>query len=203
MRRTPARIHIAGGSGTGKTTLARQLGAMLDAPVHHLDEVAREVDTGRVRDVHERQEIVSQIAASPRWVTEGIHVGWTDELCRQADVIVWLDQLGWSRATLRVVRRFVAAGISEMRRERGWRRINRVRSYGRHLAELYRASREIRAFEVKDLDAETGDAGSRAATAAQLMPYAAKVVTCRSQGDIEVFIAGLDRSVLDQPAVGS
>lgn len=202
MHRAPARIHIAGGSGTGKTTLARQLGEILDAPVHHLDEVAREVDTGRVRDVGERLEIVNQIAASPRWVTEGIHVGWTDELCRQADVIVWLDQLGSSTAILRVVRRFIAGGLLEMRRQRGWQRVSRMRSYGRHLAELYRASREIRAFGVKQLDAETGDAGSRAATAAQLMPYAAKVVSCRSQGDIEGFVAGLDRSVVHRPAVG-
>lgn len=200
MHGTPARIHIAGGSGTGKTTLARQLGELLDLPVHHLDDIAREVGTGRVRDVDERLRMVNQIAASPRWVTEGIHVGWTDELCRQADVIVWLDQLGWLRATLRVVRRFVASGISEMRRERGWRRINRVRSYGRHLAELYRASREIRAFGVKGLDAETDDAGSRAATASQLMPYAAKVMTCRSRADIEGFVASLDRgTTLDQP----
>jgi hypothetical protein len=177
------------------------LGGLLDAPVHHLDDVAREVSTGRVRSVDERSAMVNQIATQMRWVTEGIHVGWTDELCRQADMIVWLDNVSWPTALTRVVRRFVAGGLSEARRQRGMRRLIRPRSYARHLAELVRAGREIRAFNGKAQAADPGDGGSRSATAAQLAPYAAKVVHCRSRDDIDALKARLARMVRDQPHV--
>jgi hypothetical protein len=193
----PARIHVAGGSGTGKTTLAGRLGILLDAPVHGLDDIAREATTGRIRSVDERTRMVGEIAARPRWVTEGIHVGWTDELCRQADLIIWLDQVGWPTALARVVRRFGRSALQETRR-RGIRGIVRPRSYARHLAELYRAGRDIRGFDTAGA-ADTGDGGSLAATAAQLAPYATKVVHCRSRDDIERLIARIARQVGSRP----
>lgn len=194
-----ARVHITGGSGTGKTTLARRIGALLDAPVYHLDDVAREAGTGRVRPVDERIAIVSLIALKPRWVTDGIQVGWTDDLCREADVIVWLDQLSWPAALARVLRRFAAGGLSEIRSQGGLRGIFRPRSQARQLLELYRASREIRAFHRAPLDPAAGDGGSHAATAAQLTAFAAKVVHCRSRADIEKFVATLRGQVGDRP----
>ena len=36
------RIHIIGGAGSGKTTLARRLGTLLDAPYYDLDEIGYE-----------------------------------------------------------------------------------------------------------------------------------------------------------------
>jgi hypothetical protein len=154
-------------------------------PVHHLDKIARDTDSGRIRTEHERLALVAQIVESSRWVTEGIHVGWTDELCRQAEVIVWLDHVGWPTALMRVMRRFVEGGLRETRRRRGLGRIVRPRSYARHIVELYRASREIRAFKEVSLDQPAGDGGSRAATVQQLKPYAGKVAHCRSGEDIE------------------
>ncbi len=197
--RLPARIHITGGSGSGKTTLARRLGDLLDASVYQLDDVARDVATGRVRSLAERLTIVEQIADAPRWVTDGIHAGWTDGLCERADVIVWLDQVGGPKALARVARRFVAGSISESRRL-GLRGLVRPRSYIRHLAELIRAGGEIRTFRRAPADQASGDGGSRAATEAQLRPFSAKVVRCRSHDDVETFIAALTRRVESQLA---
>ncbi len=196
----PARIHITGGSGTGKTTLAIELGAKLDIPVYHLDDLARESGAGRVRSVGERTEGVHEIAVRTQWVTEGIHVGWTDELSRRADMIVWLDQVGWPTAMIRVLRRFVGVGLAEARRQGVSRRLFRPRSYRRHLAELFRAGREIRTYGVKGGFDDPGDGGRHAATAAHLAPYAAKVVHCRRQGDIDALVAVLVRQVRDRPA---
>jgi glycosyltransferase involved in cell wall biosynthesis len=195
----PARIHITGGSGTGKTTLAGRLAALLDAPVHHLDDVAREANAGRVRSLDERARIVEQIAAQPRWVTEGIHVGWTDELCRRADAILWLDHVGWPTALMRVLRRFVGDGLRETRRQRGIRGLIRPRSYWRHLSELIRAGRDIRSFGGKAPDLVPGDGGNRSATIAQLAPFTAKVVRCRSGNDIEAYVARVRRRADDRP----
>jgi glycosyltransferase involved in cell wall biosynthesis len=196
----PARIHVTGGSGTGKTRIAGQLGALLDAPVHHLDDIAREPGTGRVRPADERSVLAQRIASQTSWVTEGIHVGWTDELCRRADVIVWLDHVGWPTALMRVLRRFVRDGIGEARRQRGLRRIVRP-SYGRHLADLYRTSREIRAFNDEAPNPHPGDGGSRSATAAQLAPFAAKVVHVRRHDEIKAFMADLVHQAADRPHV--
>jgi hypothetical protein len=195
----PARIHITGGSGSGKTTLARRVGELLDVSVYHLDDVARDATTGRVRTLEERLTIVERIADAPRWVTDGIHVGWTDRLCEQADVIVWLDQVGWPKALARVCRRFVADSLAESRR-RGTRGLVRPRSYVRHLVELIRAGSEIRAFRRVPADQATRDAGSRAAIEGQLRPFAQKVVHCRGHDEAETLIAGLASRVRDQTA---
>ena len=187
-----------GGSGSGKSTLARRLGTLLETPIHHLDDVAREGGTGRIRPETERLAIATQIAASPRWVTDGIHVGWTHPLCERADVIVWLDQVRPSTAMWRVLKRFVKGGVRESRRQRGLRRFFRPRSYAHHLIGLFQAGREIRDYDRMPVDAEPGDGGSHAATEAQLAPYRAKVVHCRQWSDIEAFVADLEGRTLDR-----
>ena len=131
---------------------------------------------------------VQRIVSSPRWVTEGIHTGWTDPLCAHADLIVWLDNVPTRTRLLHVLRRFVAGGVAESRRQRGVRRFVRPASYRRHLRELARATGEIRAYE-RSSAAFDRDAGSRAATAAHLAPFKDKVVHCRSRRDIDGIVA--------------
>jgi len=187
----PRRVHIAGGSGTGKSTLAVRVGRLIEAPIHHLDYVARDFDANRVRTVPERIALVKAIAESDTWVTDGIHVGWTEVLYRRADVIVWLDHVRWPLALARVFRRSIAGGIRDLQGHGGRHGRIRPRRYASHLAELFRVSREIRAFDASAQDGPTGDGGSRRAIAYQLQPYVGKVVHCRSRGDIERFVAEL------------
>ena len=94
------RVHVTGGQGSGKSTLARRLGALLDAPVYELDLVGWEAGTGRERPLEETLARVREIAAQPRWVTEGTMPGWSDPLLRAADRIVWLD-IPWGVALWR------------------------------------------------------------------------------------------------------
>ena len=117
----PRRIHVAGGSGTGKTTIAERLGTLAGLPVFHLDDIARDPATGRIRAQAERMAMVAAITAQPRWVTEGIHVGWTDELVGHADTILSLDHA--SRPTGRAAgRASLRRRVAESRRSRGLRR---------------------------------------------------------------------------------
>ncbi len=189
----PARIHVTGGSGTGKTTVAERLSALLGAPLFHLDDIAGDPAAGRVTSDGERRGHVLLIAARPSWITEGIHVGWTDELVRRADKILWLDHVTAPRAVLRLARRFVGGGVAESRRSGGLRRYLRPASYLRHLQLFARAIREIRAYARTPLETAVGDGGSRAATEAQLAPFADKVVRCSSQADVDAFIAEITR----------
>lgn len=186
-------MHITGGSGTGKSSLARRVGARFDLPIYHLDDVAREVGSGRVRSLDERLNAVRTIAVSSSWVSEGVQAEWTDELCARAEVIIWLDQLAGRTAVLRVVKRFVRGGIAEARRQRGLRRFFRFRSYAYHVGQFIRFIGEIQAFHGDGTTAKAAEGGSRAATVAQLKPFEYKVVHCRTQADVDDVVAALER----------
>lgn len=69
------RVAIIGNAGSGKTTLARRLGAQLGAPVLDLDTVAWEPgQPAQPRASHEAVAAVRAFCASrPAWVIEGCY----------------------------------------------------------------------------------------------------------------------------------
>ena len=88
------RILVIGAPGTGKSTLARAMGARLDLPVIHLDQhywspgwVAPEPDEWRRR--------VEALAAGEAWVMDGNYSGTFDLRLPRAQAIVWLDLPRW------------------------------------------------------------------------------------------------------------
>ena len=98
------RVHVIGGSCTGKTTTARNLAELLGVPHIELDtlhhdpnwtEVSAEVMQDRVR--------VAFAAAPDGWVVDGNYFGKLgDRVLEQADTVVWLD-LSFRTALRRVV----------------------------------------------------------------------------------------------------
>ena len=187
----PSRIHIMGGPGSGKTTLATRLAASSRLPVRHLDDVARVGGgEGRLRSATEREPLLEAILADDRWITEGVHLGWTDALLERADVIVWLDYVSWPRAARRIVRRFVSGAVYEMRTRPGREKVARLGDYARSLRSLGGALSQSRQYYGSDPDqpaspdfprsdipapvSETLD--SRRATLPALDPYDAKLV---------------------------
>jgi len=130
------RVHIIGGPGSGKSTLARRIGEALDLPVYALDLLAYEGIDFEERPVEDSAEHAREIASLPRWVTEGIHVGWTQPLLERADVIVWIDSVGWSRAATRITTRTFRNAFREIRVRRGRERFLRLSDYARHLRQL-------------------------------------------------------------------
>src|SRR5436309_208162 len=118
------RLHLVGGAGSGKSTLGDQLGRALGAPVYHLDALNFVEGTERTRPLEARIADATRIAAEPRWVTEGIFLGWTDALLQSADRIIWLD-LPWPLALYRIVRRYIQASRSGTNQYRGLRRLLR------------------------------------------------------------------------------
>jgi len=130
------RVHIIGGPGSGKSTLARRIGESLDLPVYALDLLAYEGIDFDERPLEDSAQRAREIATLPRWVTEGIHVGWTNPLLERADVIVWIDSVGWSRAAARITSRTFRTALREIRIRRGRERFLRMSDYARNLRQL-------------------------------------------------------------------
>jgi len=179
---TARRIHIIGGGGSGKTTLARRLGTLLDAPVYDLDQIGYEGGAGAKRRLEVKLADIHHIAAQPAWITEGIFLWWTDELLRAADRIIWLD-LPFHVTAWRIVVRHLKADLAGANRHAGWRNL---RWFLRNTRTYYRAT-------VPTLPSAPDDDGAvtRLATAEALQPYVTKLVRCRHASEVSAFLEQL------------
>lgn len=199
----PRRIHITGGPGSGKSTLAARVAATLGVVPVHLDEVARVGGgVGVERPVEERLRTIRDIVERPVWVTEGVHLGWTDDLLRSADVVIWLDDVPWTTAAVRIVKRFLSGALAESRRQRGLRRIGRFRDYWRQLVGLVRAIPEARRYHALDASQEPlgrGSAPTQAMIRSRLEAHGSRVLHVRRPRDADRFVQQLASSTLSSP----
>jgi adenylate kinase family enzyme len=179
---TNRRIHITGGPGSGKTTLARQLSARLHLPCYELDEIGYEGGAGAERLPAVRLADVAQIASQPAWVTEGIFLGWTEPLFEAADRIIWLD-LPWRIVAWRIFTRHVMAELRGNNRHTGWLKLYRFMqwTHGYYHHEV----------GIIDVHAEPEVSENRVTTAAYLAKFKDKVVHCQSPADVNLVLASL------------
>ncbi|GHO85056.1 hypothetical protein KSZ_30620 [Dictyobacter formicarum] len=88
------KVHILGGPGSGKTTLAQCISSRFHVPHYNLDKV----NFKQVNEV--------DIAEQPAWVTEGIYLIFTEAMLYHADYIVVLTA-PWPVLAQRMIRRHV------------------------------------------------------------------------------------------------
>lgn len=130
--------------------------------------------------------------AQRRWITEGVHLGWTELLFEEAEVIVWLDHVSWYKASRGISARFIRGAVASMRRRTRGRELLRFRDYGRQLVGLARAIMESRAYYgARPSNSEAVDDYVRGATAYLVARYRHKLVHCRSQREIDMFVVSL------------
>jgi adenylate kinase family enzyme len=107
---------LASASGSGATTIGREIAARLDAPFHELDALFWQ--PGWVESTAEELRArVEPIVAEEAWVIDGSYQGKIGDLVlRNADVVVWLD-LPMRVWLPRLVRRTIVRAI---RRDELW-----------------------------------------------------------------------------------
>ncbi len=84
------RILIIGPCGAGKSTLARELGALLDLPIFHIDQLNWQ--PGWVEGTKdELRAKLATISATDRWLIDGTYGGTLAERLPRADTVVYLN----------------------------------------------------------------------------------------------------------------
>lgn len=96
------KIHIIGGPGSGKTTLARCIASKFGVPHYDLDHVLMKYGD----QVEPITREAFSLAQQPGWVTEGVFLLWVDPLLCAADTIVLLE-IPWQLAVWRILRRHI------------------------------------------------------------------------------------------------
>lgn len=80
------KIHITGNAGSGKTTLAKELGTILNMKVFGLDKIVWQAGWKKTPS-EERKRLEQQLVAESEWIIEGVSL-----VARQSsDFIIFLD----------------------------------------------------------------------------------------------------------------
>ncbi|HEU4838612.1 MAG TPA: hypothetical protein VFS88_04285 [Micavibrio sp.] len=92
MKELGKRICIIGPSNSGKSTLAQELGRLLDLPVFHLDRLAHKPYSNweRVPD-DEFVRLHDDIAVQDDWIIDGNYSVAMPQRFARADTVIWLD----------------------------------------------------------------------------------------------------------------
>ena len=89
------RIAIIGAPGTGKTTLAKNLGNIYELPVKHLDTI-HYLDNWVLRDTKQRDKMIIEEGKKENWILDGTFIDTLEQRTDRADLIIFLD---YPRAT--------------------------------------------------------------------------------------------------------
>lgn len=115
------KIHIIGGSGTGKSYFAKQLSSELKIPHFDLDHLQwdQKANTYGVKmPVERRDALLKEILEKDDWIIEGVYYQWCLSCFHDADIIYVLE-IPKRVYTFRIIKRFIKRklGIEKGKKE--------------------------------------------------------------------------------------
>lgn len=84
------KISIIGGPGTGKSTLANNLGKKLKLPVYHIDSF-HYAENWQMRDANERDTMIMDKIKEPQWIMDGTYKTTLESRIDKSDLIIFLN----------------------------------------------------------------------------------------------------------------
>lgn len=102
-----AKYFISGGSGSGKSTYAKQLSEQLNIPHFDLDDIYW-ITYGHSRPKRERDIMLNKIlTTNPSWIIEGVYSSaWVIPIINDADKIIIINPPTWKRQW-RIIKRYL------------------------------------------------------------------------------------------------
>ncbi|HSP05201.1 MAG TPA: hypothetical protein VLR27_16975 [Acidimicrobiales bacterium] len=104
------RILLFGVTGSGKTTLARSVGARTGIPWHSADDELGWLPGWVERPTDEQRKIAERITSGDAWILDTAYSRWRDLVMARVELVVALDYPRWrslSRLLRRTARRVV------------------------------------------------------------------------------------------------
>lgn len=101
------RIMIIGSGGSGKTTLARQLGDKTGLPVVHLDQIFWSPGNWKHLEREEFDALLEEELEKPRWILDGNYNRTLEPRLERCDTVIYLDFprlvsfTGWLRRVIK------------------------------------------------------------------------------------------------------
>lgn len=111
------KIHIVGGSGTGKSFVAERISERYHIPHYDLDDIFWDnsaASYGTKMPIKKRTEALGEILAGDNWVIEGVFYDWLNDSFCSADMIFIL-QTSPLVFNARILKRY-------LKRKLGWQR---------------------------------------------------------------------------------
>lgn len=115
------KIHIIGGSGTGKSYIADILSKQFRVPHFDLDDIFWDNNSqyyGIKMPINRRTKLLEKILQEENWIIEGVYYKWLEDSFKKADYIFILNVSTWVykyRIILRFLKRKV--GIAKGKKE--------------------------------------------------------------------------------------
>lgn len=137
--KTP-RIIVFGATGSGKTTLAKELSKVLSTPSYSTDDFVYKKKWKEKYSDKERNSCIRRISKMKKWIVEGVHDGeWLIPLLKKSNVIILLDInkfLLWYRVTKRYLlhEKRHYRGLQSLARMIYWATVYKKDSYIKHTA---------------------------------------------------------------------
>lgn len=107
---TADRIVLHGVTGSGKSTAAVRLGAVLGLPVHFVDDEIGWLPDWVSRPTAEMRDLAQRITGEPRWVLDSTYSSFRDVIAPRIQLVVGLDysrSRTLARLVLRTARRII------------------------------------------------------------------------------------------------